>query len=55
LVERTTLEVRAEAFNLFNTPQFALPNATLNQATTAVISSVLNPQRQIQLAGRLRF
>jgi Carboxypeptidase regulatory-like domain/TonB dependent receptor len=55
LLESTTLEIRAEAFNLFNTPQFGLPNATLNQSTTAVISSVLNPQREIQFAGRLRF
>jgi hypothetical protein len=55
LFEHTSLEVRAEAFNLFNTPQFGLPNATLNQSTTAVISSVLNPQREIQFAGRIRF
>jgi hypothetical protein len=55
LVESTSLELRAEAFNLFNTPQFGLPNATLGQATTAVISSVLNPQRQIQIAARVRF
>ena len=55
LVEGTSLEIRAEAFNLFNTPQFGLPNATLGQSTTAVISSVTNPQRQIQLAARLHF
>jgi hypothetical protein len=55
LIESTSLEVRAEAFNLFNTPQFGLPNATLNQSTTGVISSVLNPQRQIQLAAKIHF
>jgi hypothetical protein len=55
LRESTSLELRAEAFNLFNTPQFGLPNATLGQATTAVISSVVNPQREIQLAARIRF
>jgi hypothetical protein len=55
LVEGTSLEIRAEAFNLFNTPQFGLPNATLGQSTTAVISSVTKPQRQIQLAARLHF
>jgi hypothetical protein len=53
--ERANLEIRAEAFNLFNTPQFGLPNATLGQSTTAVISSVTNPQRQIQLAARIQF
>jgi hypothetical protein len=55
LIESASLEVRAEAFNILNTPQFALPNATLGQPTTGVISTVLNPQRQIQFAGRLRF
>lgn len=55
IVHRTSIEIRAEAFNLLNTPQFNLPNATLNQPTTAVISSVLNPQRQLQFAARLRF
>ncbi|MGC2403602.1 MAG: carboxypeptidase regulatory-like domain-containing protein [Acidobacteriaceae bacterium] len=55
LFEGANLEVRAEAFNLFNTPQFGLPNATLGQPTTAVISSVTNPQRQIQLAARIQF
>jgi hypothetical protein len=55
IVHQTSIEVRAEAFNLFNTPQFALPNATLNQTTTGHVSSVYNPQRQIQLAARFRF
>ena len=55
LLESTSLELRAEAFNLFNTPQFGLPNATLGQTTTAVISSVTNPQRQIQIAAKVHF
>jgi hypothetical protein len=53
--ERLNLEFRAEAFNLFNTPQFGLPNSTLGVATTGVISTVVNPQREIQLALRLAF
>jgi hypothetical protein len=55
LIESTSLEIRAEAFNIFNTPQFGLPNATLGQSTTAVISSVTNPQRQLQLAAKIHF
>jgi hypothetical protein len=55
LIESTSLEIRAEAFNIFNTPQFGLPNATLGQSTTGVISSVTNPQRQIQLAAKIHF
>jgi hypothetical protein len=53
--ELATAEFRAEAFNVLNTPQFSLPNATLGQSTTGAISSVVNPQRQIQLALRLAF
>jgi hypothetical protein len=55
LIESTSLEIRAEAFNIFNTPQFGLPNATLGQSTTAVISSVTNPQRQLQVAAKIHF
>jgi hypothetical protein len=55
LTERWNLEFRAEAFNLLNTPQFGLPNTTLGVATTGVISSVINPQREIQLALRIAF
>jgi Carboxypeptidase regulatory-like domain/TonB dependent receptor len=55
LIESTSLEIRAEAFNIFNTPQFGLPNATLGQSTTGVISTVTNPQRQLQLAAKIHF
>ncbi|WP_180540419.1 TonB-dependent receptor [Nevskia soli] len=55
LGERFNLEFRAEAFNIFNTPELGLPNATLGQATTGTITTVVNPQRELQLALRLRF
>ena len=53
--ELVSAEFRAEASNILNTPQFSLPNATLGQTTTGAISSVVNPQRQIQLALRVAF
>ena len=55
ITERFRLEFRAEAFNFFNTPEFGLPNATLGQSTTGVISTVVNPQRELQFALRLAF
>jgi hypothetical protein len=55
LTSRTDLEFRAEAFNLANTPQFGLPNAALGVETFGVISTVVSPQRQFQLALRLSF
>jgi len=55
VTERIGLEIRAEAFNLFNTPQFGFPNNVVGVANTGAISTVINPQRQIQLALRLAF
>jgi hypothetical protein len=55
VADRGTVEFRFEAFNAFNTPQFGLPNATLGQATTGVISTVANPQRELQAALRFAF
>jgi hypothetical protein len=61
---RVETELRAEAFNVFNHPQFAQPNSTLGNAAYGTITSMLsNPacatcgttERQIQLGLKLRF
>jgi hypothetical protein len=53
--ERVRLEIRGEAFNVFNNVNFALPNATLTSASFGVISSTLAPPRVLQLAAKLTF
>jgi len=55
VTERLGLSFRAEAFNVLNTPQFGLPNATIGAANAGFIESVINPERQLQLALRLTF
>jgi hypothetical protein len=50
----TALELRAEVFNLLNTPPFANPGATLGTATFGVISAAGDP-RVVQLAAKLLF
>ena len=50
----TALELRAEAFNLFNTPPFANPGATLGTPTFGVISAAGDP-RVVQLAAKFLF
>ncbi len=53
------LQLRAEVFNVFNTPQFNNPNAAIGNAAAGTITSAGTPQlfqrtsREIQLAGKL--
>ena len=53
--ERVTLQMRGELFNLFNTPQFAPPGATVDTSSAGVISNTVNTSRQIQLVARVTF
>ena len=48
--EGSRLEFRAEAFNAFNHPQFAGPNATVNTDDFGVITSQANKPREMQLS-----
>jgi hypothetical protein len=51
--ERSKLEFRAEAFNLFNQPTFSNPNATIGTAAAGTVTSTLNANRVLQ--GALKF
>jgi hypothetical protein len=60
----TTLELRCEAFNLFNHPQFAGPNSQIGNAQVGRISAMLtNPacslcgttERNVQFVAKLSF
>ena len=62
VTEKQTLQFRAEMYNLFNTPQFGIPGASLNAPvnfgrSTGTISTVsgFGTNRQIQLALRYTF
>jgi hypothetical protein len=63
-IGKVASELRIEAFNLFNHPQFAQPNPVLGSAGFGSISAMLsNPacascgttERQVQLGLVLRF
>lgn len=55
LSERLTLQFRAEAFNLFNRPQFGPPDTALGDNVTGTISSQVNSPRELQFALKLLF
>lgn len=55
--ERATLQMRAETFNLTNTPNFGTPGATLGTSTFGQITATRlgSTPRQMQFAARVRF
>ncbi len=63
-IGRTTTEIRVEAFNVLNHPQFGNPNTTVGNAAYGTISTMLSSpscslcgtvERQVQLAIKVRF
>jgi hypothetical protein len=55
ITERFNLQFRAEMFNIFNTPQFGLPNSAIGNPSAGVITSIVGNPRQIQMGLRLAF
>jgi hypothetical protein len=53
--DRFKVQFRAEAFNVFNTPQFGLPNASIGAPNAGTITSTVGNPRQLQLALRVQF
>ena len=55
LIERVSLQFRAEAFNLTNTPNFADPNQNFNAVAFGQITGTSNSARQVQFGLKLLF
>ncbi|MEP7362040.1 MAG: TonB-dependent receptor [Acidobacteriota bacterium] len=53
--ERYRVHFRGEAFNLFNHPNFGLPNSSIGSPAVGIIGTVVNPERQVQLALKFFF
>jgi hypothetical protein len=54
-IGRANLELRAEAFNLTNTPHFDQPNDNVNSPAFMTITSARPDERQIRLGLRVSF
>jgi hypothetical protein len=55
LRQRLHLELRAEAHNLQNRTNLALPDRFLGVESSGVISHTITPARQVQIAARLAW
>lgn len=53
--ETMALDIRAEAFNIFNRTNLANPNATVDSATAGRITSLSQPMRRMQFGAQFRF
>ncbi|MFN0124494.1 MAG: carboxypeptidase regulatory-like domain-containing protein [Blastocatellia bacterium] len=53
--EPLKLQFRTEFFNLFNTPQFDLPNAAVGASNAGTITGIVGTPRQIQFGLKLVF
>jgi hypothetical protein len=54
-ISRFRVQFRAEAFNLFNTPQFGFPNQNIGSPTVGKITTTLGDNRSMQFALKLDF
>ena len=55
IVERISLQFRAEAFNLTNTPSFGFPNQNFNAVQFGQITATAADPRQLQFGLKLLF
>lgn len=55
VTEKLVLQIRAEAFNLTNTPVFSPPNISFGSPAFGTVSSMANQPRIIQLALKLIY
>ena len=53
--DQMRFELRAEGFNIFNHPQFGIPNANIGNAQVGTITSTVGNPRQLQMALRFQF
>jgi hypothetical protein len=54
-IKGVRVQARADAFNLFNTPQFGFPNSAIGSPTAGRITTTIGDNRSLQFALKLDF
>jgi hypothetical protein len=54
-VERYTIQLRGEVFNIANHPNFAGPNSYINTPSVGTIGATTTTSRQIQIGAKFSF
>jgi len=55
VMEKRSVELRGDFFNVFNHANFGYPGTQLGTAQFGAVSNTLNPGRQVQVAVRIHF
>jgi hypothetical protein len=55
LYENKSINFKVDAFNAFNTPNFATPNSALGAGTAGQITGTVNDNRDLQISATLYF
>jgi hypothetical protein len=55
ITEEVKLQFRTEFFNIFNTPQFDLPNAAIGAGNAGTITAIVGTPRQLQFGFKVVF
>jgi hypothetical protein len=55
VTESKRFEFRAEAFNITNTPVFAIPDTDFQSPNFGIVSSTANTERQLQFGLKFYF
>ena len=55
IYENMAINLRFDAFNAFNTPNFATPNAALGSSSAGQITGTVNDNRDLQLSATFTF
>jgi hypothetical protein len=53
--EATRIQIRAEAFNVWNNTNLGLPNANVDQTSAGQITSLQSPMRRMEFGVHIYF